>query len=36
VYSSVIRTVLWPAIFEASMLDPPSSCLQVMLASRHE
>jgi len=29
-----MRTVLWPAIFEASMLDAPSSCRQVMLARR--
>jgi len=36
VYSSVIRTVLWPAIFDASMLDPPTSCRQVMLARRKE
>jgi hypothetical protein len=28
--------VLWPAIFDASMLDPPTSCLQVMLARRKE
>jgi hypothetical protein len=26
VYSSVFRTVLWPAILYASMLDPPTSC----------
>ena len=31
-YSSVIRTVLWPAIFDASMLEPPTSCRHVMLA----
>src|ERR1039458_5153208 len=36
VYSSVIRTVLWPAIFDVSMLDPPTSCLHVMLARRKE
>ena len=36
VYSSVIRTVLWPAIFNASMLDPPTSCRQVILARRKE
>src|ERR1017187_6553948 len=36
VYSSVIRTVLWPAIFDVSMLDPPTSCRHVMLARRKE
>ncbi len=29
-YSSVMWTVLWPAIFEALMLDAPSSCRQVI------
>jgi len=36
VYSSVMRTALWPAIFEASMLDAPSSCRHVILARRKE
>jgi hypothetical protein len=32
VYSLFIRTVLWPAIFDASMLDPPASCRHVVCA----
>ena len=36
VYSPVMRTVLWPAIFEASILDPPASCHHVILARRKE
>jgi hypothetical protein len=36
VYSSVIRTLLWPAIFDASMLDPPTPCRHVILARRKE
>lgn len=35
-YSSVMRTVLWPAILDASMLDPPTSCRHVILARRKE
>jgi hypothetical protein len=34
VYSSVRRMVLWPTIFDASMLDPLTSCHHVMLARR--
>ncbi len=32
VYSAVMLTSAWPAIFEASMALPPTSCRQVMLA----
>lgn len=35
-YSSVIRVLAWTAIFEASMLEPPTSCRHVMLARRSE
>src|ERR1019366_4588299 len=31
-----MRTVLWPAILDASMLDPPTSCRHVILARRKE
>ena len=30
-YFPVIRTVLWPAIFDASMRDPSTSCRHEML-----
>jgi hypothetical protein len=36
VYSSVIRTVLRPAIFDASALDPPTSRRHVIFAGRKE
>jgi hypothetical protein len=36
VYSSVILVLAWPAILEASMAEPPTSCRQVMLARRKE
>ena len=34
VYSPVILLLAWPAIWLASMLLPPTSCRQVMLARR--
>jgi Protein of unknown function (DUF4238) len=36
VYSSVILVLAWPAIWEVSMLLPPTSCRQVMFARRRE
>jgi len=36
VYSSVILVLACPAIFDASILEPPTSCRQVMLARRSE
>lgn len=35
-YSAVMSTSAWPAVFEASIALPPTSCRQVTFARRNE